>query len=331
MIKVLTVFISILIFLQSPYLRAKESQGNTSGIVTPVPSAELIQVSTSEKNQNQTGEAEIVVHTQNSSQNNFPETPKGPSVPKDISEIKIIPHRAEYIVEADPKSLQKSNSDVADIKGTMTLQISEMDDGLALEQRSEVQVYYSDGSMEQSITTIASWESHDGQNYRFNIRTLRNGVEEITQGYAMSSPGLIGYVTFEEPSEQRMDLPIGTIFPLTHLKQIILNALNNSHALPNRAIFDGSNETHEVVDVNVFIGGPHNPKINLGSNPELLKVDKAWALQYAVFPFGSRTTEPDFEMEQILLPSGIISSMMMDLAQTGVSTKLTLSKVDILH
>lgn len=247
-------------------------------------------------------------------------------------DIKIIPHRAEYTVELDRTRIAASQGmdDINDVRGTLAIQIADTGDGLAFEQHATIQVYYADGSMEQSITTVASWESEDGQQYRFNTRSLRNGVEEITRGYAMSQKGLIGSATFEEPYEFRFDLPIGTMFPLTHLKHIIFAAQHGEHGLPGKVVFDGSNGIQEPVEVNVVIGGAFDPKINPSNKPELLKVDKAWALQFAVFPLGSKTTEADFEMGQKVLPSGIITAMAMDLGQEGVPTKLTLSKVEIL-
>jgi hypothetical protein len=247
-------------------------------------------------------------------------------------DIKIIPHRAEYTVELDRTRIAANQGldDINDVRGTLVIQIADTGDGLAFEQHATIQVYYADGSMEQSITTVASWESEDGQQYRFNTRSLRNGVEEITRGYAMSQKGLIGSATFEEPYEFRFDLPIGTMFPLTHLKHIIFAAQHGEHGVPGKVVFDGSNGIQEPVEVNVVIGGAFDPKINLSNKPELLKVDKAFALQFAVFPLGSKTTEADFEMGQKVLPSGIITAMAMDLGQEGVPTKLTLSKVEIL-
>jgi hypothetical protein len=180
------------------------------------------------------------------------------NTPVKAEDIKLLPHKAEYSVELDRSRLSSSDGDcedIHDVRGSLTIQLSDTGDGLAFEQHSEIQVYYVDGSMEQSITTTVFWESHDGQNYRFNTRTLRNGAEEIARGYAISHKGLIGSVTFEEPYEFRFDLPIGTIFPLTHLKRIIAATQNGEHGLPNQVIFDGTNGVQEPVEVNVFIGG----------------------------------------------------------------------------
>lgn len=238
----------------------------------------------------------------------------------------FLPHRAEYVIELNSK---EQKSEISDIKGTLTVQITDTGDGLAFEQHSILQVYYNLGYSDQYITTIASWESKDGQKYRFNVRSLRNGTEEeFMRGDGYISPAVEGHVTYQLPVRADVTLPIGTLFPLQHLKQAVAAAIEGDTVFSNKVVFDGSSDTREPVDVNVIINPIPKPKVVV-NNPQLLSTDKMWSLQMAIFARGSRNPEPDYEITQTVLPSGIITSMIMGYGEAGFTTKLTLKKVDI--
>ena len=238
----------------------------------------------------------------------------------------FLPHRAEYIIELNKK---ESKSEISNIKGSLTVQITDTGDGWAFEQHSVLQVYYNLGYSDQYITTIASWESKDGQRYRFNVRSLRNGTEEeFMKGDGVVIPSQEGHVGYQLPVRADVTLPIGALFPLQHLKQAITAAIDGENVFPNKIVFDGSSDTREPVDVNVLINSIPKSKIVV-DNPGLISTDKMWSLQMAIFARGSRNPEPDYEITQTVLPSGIITSMIMGYTEAGFSTKLTLKKVDI--
>ncbi len=238
----------------------------------------------------------------------------------------FLPHRAEYAIELNSKD---SKSEISNIKGSLTVQIIDTGDGWAFEQHSVLQVYYNLGYSDQYITTIASWESKDGGRYRFNVRSLRNGAEEeFMKGDGSVVSSQAGHVTYQLPVKADIVLPVGTLFPLQHLKQAIAAAIAGENVFSNKVVFDGSSDTREPVDVNVLINPIPKSKIVV-DNPGLLSTDKMWSLQMAIFARGSRNPEPDYEITQTVLPSGIITSMIMGYGEAGFSTKLILKKVDI--
>ena len=238
--------------------------------------------------------------------------------------IEFTPHRAEYSI----KYLQSSGSDVTDVRGHLTVQLMDTGDGWTFEQRSELIVYYASGVSQQYITSIASFESKDGQQYHFNVRTLRNGCEEgFMKGEASIEPSHPGRVIYKEPVQKVISLPVGTLFPLQHLNQSLVAAASDNRVFPNKIVFDGSSDTDEPVDVNVVINPVKNPKLIL-NNPQLLSVDHLWSLQMAIFARGNKNPDPDYAITQEVLPSGIITGMTMEY-EPGFSIKLTLEKVDI--
>lgn len=245
--------------------------------------------------------------------------------PKKLT-AEFLPHRAEYVIELNSK---ESKSEISDIKGSLTVQITDTGDGWAFEQHSVLQVYSNLGYSDQYITTIASWESKDGQRYRFNVRSLRNGAEEeFMKGDGAIASSQEGHVGYQLPVRADVSLPVGTLFPLQHLKQAIAAAIDGENVFSNKIVFDGSSDTREPVDVNVLINSIPKSKVVV-DNPGLLSTDKMWSLQMAIFARGSRNPEPDYEITQTVLPSGIITSMIMTYSEAAFSTKLTLKKVDI--
>ncbi|MBY0462403.1 MAG: cell envelope integrity EipB family protein [Alphaproteobacteria bacterium] len=244
---------------------------------------------------------------------------------KTSNAIELIPHRAEYSV----KHIKSEGGNVTDVRGRLSVQLMDTGDGWTFEQRSELLVYYATGVSQQYITSIASFESKDGGRYHFTVRTLRNGAEEGImkgEGYiASSSPGKVIY---KEPIPKELTLPVGCLFPLQHLKQSLEAANAGETVFSNKVVFDGSSDTTEPVDVNVVINSIKNPKLVI-NDPRLLSVDKLWSLQMAIFARGNNNPDPDYEITQDVLPSGIITAMTMGYGEAGFSVKLVLEKVDI--
>jgi hypothetical protein len=239
--------------------------------------------------------------------------------------IELIPHRAEYSV----KHIKNEGGDVTDVRGRLSVQLMDTGDGWTFEQRSELLVYYASGISQQYITSIASFESKDGGRYHFTVRILRNGTEEgVMKGESYIAPSSPGKVIYKEPVAKEFVLPVGTLFPLQHLKQSLEAANAGETVFSNKIVFDGSSDTTEPVDVNVVINPIKNPKL-VFNNPGLLSVDKLWSLQMAIFSRGNNNPDPDYEITQDVLPSGIITAMTMGYGEAGFSVKLILEKVDI--
>lgn len=239
--------------------------------------------------------------------------------------IELIPHRAEYSV----KHIKSEGGNVTDVRGRLSVQLMDTGDGWTFEQRSELLVYYATGISQQYITSIASFESKDGGRYHFTVRTLRNGAEEgIMKGEGYITPSSPGKVIYKEPIPKELILPTGCLFPLQHLKQSLEAANAGETVFSNKIVFDGSSDTTEPVDVNVVINPIKNPKLVI-NDPRLLSVDKLWSLQMAIFARGNNNPDPDYEITQDVLPSGIITAMTMGYGEAGFSVKLVLEKVDI--
>jgi hypothetical protein len=219
-----------------------------------------------------------------------------------------LPHRATYSITLDKNYYDE---DVADAKGEMTIQLAKAGDGWVIEQKSTLHIYYKDESAEQVITSLATYESLDGLKYSFNARTLRGEEEEIISGEAiLASKGGAGIVTYQQPDESEVRLPVGTIFPTQHLIYM-LQAAKKGQKVVSNIVFDGSSETHEAVQVDTVLGAAQEPKLAL-TNKDLFQAKKVWPMRMAIYTVDSNAPEADYEIMQHVLDHGVIRDMTLD-------------------
>ncbi len=237
--------------------------------------------------------------------------------------VELLPHRATYSITLD-KNYQ--DEDVAEAKGQMTIQLAKVGDGWAIEQKSTLHIYFRDGSAEQVITNLATYESLDGLKYSFNARTVRGEEEESISGEAiLASKGGAGIVTYQQPDESTIHLPVGTIFPTQHLIYMLTAAMKGKKVVSN-VVFDGSSETHEPVQVDTVLGAAQDPKLVL-SNKDLLHTKKVWPMRMAIYAVDSTGPEADYEIMQNVLDRGIIRDMTLDYGTFKV--KAVLNQVEV--
>ena len=253
-----------------------------------------------------------------------PPAPTGAASQGDANSVELLPHRATYSITLDKNY---NDEDIADAKGQMTIQLAKIGEGWAIEQKSTLHIYYKDGSAEQVITTLATYESMDGLKYSFNARTLRADQEETISGDAiLASKGGAGIVTYQQPEESRIQLPVGAIFPTQHLIHMLQAAMKGQKVVSN-IVFDGSSETHEAVQVDTVLGAGQDPKLALTTNKDLLQAKKVWPMRMAIYAVDSNGPEADYEITQHVLERGVIRDMTLDYGTFKV--KAVLNQVEV--
>ncbi len=221
----------------------------------------------------------------------------------------LTPHQAQYSIQL----VKGKNRTIQDVTGKLTIRIVDTGDGWTFEQECSVKVITQTGNHDEFHTTVASWESKDGKSYTFNVNSRCNDEEiEHIRGHATADNEKWGLATYQQPETSLVRLPPKTLFPLQYLSKILNEISNNNTVFPNQIVFDGISDIKEAVDINLTIT-PKKPDITV-NNQSLLETDKAWSLQMAVFSRDSKNIEPDYEVTQTILKSGIILSMDMCMA-----------------
>jgi hypothetical protein len=257
---------------------------------------------------------------------NFSSSPAQSSSILSQPPITVTPHRAEYNIElVDP---QKSG--IKSVKGKLTIEIADQGEGWTFEQRCLIYVTTESGSVDEFRTTVASWETKDGRHYTFTVTSLCNQqIIECIHGHATADPQNSGVVIYQHPDSPLVRLPANTLFPLQYLNKI-LNALAAGKTnLPNQKVFDGISEHKDTVDINLTIT-PMKPDLTVNKKG-VIDTDKAWSLQMGIFQADSEDIDPDYEITQTILKSGIILSMIMSMAygEETFKAKATLTEVKV--
>ena len=230
----------------------------------------------------------------------------------------IAAHRAIYTMTL---AGSKADSGVSGAQGTMGYQWGESCDGWTVEQSYKLTINYAESQDVNIVSNFVTWESKDGQRYRFNQKETRNGTvdEEIRGSAQFDGPGKGGTITFEKPKPQTMKLPAGAMFPSTHTILLIKQAQAGENFM-SKQVFDGAT-TDGAVLVSAVIGPKIEPDPNDPiKNPILQR--PGWRIRLAFFPADPNSEKPDYELGMLLLDNGISRDMVIDYGDYTIKAKL---------
>ena len=152
--------------------------------------------------------------------------------------VPLTAHRALYRLTMDT-----SRGSITGARGTMQYEITDVCDGWATRQRLSMTVVSSDGQDIEMVSDYATLESKDGLSMSFRMRqTTETAVTEQVEGTAkLDSPGGPGTISYAGAEPKTMDIPAGTLFPMTHTAAIIgaAEAGKRFLAVP---LFDGTSD-----------------------------------------------------------------------------------------
>lgn len=198
---------------------------------------------------------------------------------------------------------------VANVDGDMVADWDQSCEGWTLSQKSVINIYAPSGQRVLSIaSTISTWESRDGREYRFAVRNLRNGrPAEIIEGTArIAADGSSGRAEFTSPKKQTMPLPRGTVFPTAHTVRV-LEKLHEAPTIVPMPVFDGMT-VDGVHDVNTVIGRPAKGV----STQAQLTGRWSWPIHLAFFSEGGQQAEPEHEIGMRLFDNGVSEALVLD-------------------
>lgn len=220
----------------------------------------------------------------------------------------LVPHRAIYDMRL---GATKRGSTVLDVRGAMVIETGESCDGWEVNQRMRLTYSRSDAEQVESDSTYASFESKDGQNYRFSVRTIEDGTpDEQLRGIAtFENTRGQGRAVFNEPEQQEFPLPKGTLFPTAHTAVVIDRAKAGETTI-FRSVFDGG-RLEGAFDVNAIVTGTQ-PRATVDVKSPLLQNQPLWVVHMAFFPSAKKEDQPEYEMTVELLGNGVARAITLD-------------------
>lgn len=231
----------------------------------------------------------------------------------------IASHRAAYKLSLS----NAKSSGVTELNGAMTIDWHEACEGWTISQRMRFEIVNEDGQPVDNDISFSSWEAKDGLNYRFTLRTTRNGeVEEELRGSAqLDGPGKGGKAVFSDPEDQVIELPPGTIFPTEHSIQLIKKAIAGDKIFA-RQVFDGAT-LDGAMEINALITSKLAPEKLGGAkiDGDLLK-GPSWRVRMAFFKLEEQAAEPEYETSMRMMDNGIGVDFIFDYKDFAIKAQL---------
>ena len=233
--------------------------------------------------------------------------------------FEIVPHRAVYDLSF---AGGKSNSQVVDAKGAMEFEWEDACDGWSVTQRTAMSFSYQTGETVSLGWNLVTWESKDGQRYRFFIRNLENGVvkEEYRGEAHLDGPGQGGVADYTLPEGRKIQLPVGTLFPTAHTVAL-LKHIEAGETFFWATIFDGFDEDG-VSDISAIVTKSLGTEAGAAGRSPLLSAVPSNRVHLAFFKHNDGSTEPEHEQQLRLHMNGIVESIVLDFGDFNVEGKL---------
>lgn len=233
----------------------------------------------------------------------------------------LAPHRAIYSVSLSPDS---AGGPVIDVDGVMSMSLEETCDGWIFTQDMKTVITIDSGNTVNQSALFTSWESLDGQQYRFASRIKTGGGQLILRGEAQLNQDGSGKASYREPQVAEIDLPKGTLFPVSHTVWLIDEAKAGTRSA-SRIVFTGA-EDLEAELVNAFIGDfVPAQDYGAGSTGDLVS-EGGWPLTMAFYPIASQTGVPTFEMRALQLGNGVSPELQMNFGD--FATRLMIERLE---
>ena len=154
---------------------------------------------------------------------------------------------------------------------------------------------------------FSSWEALDGSRMRYSYRSYGDDeLQEEFRGEAVLAPREGGVATFTTPSERRIELPAGTMFPTVHIQEVLREARAGARFVSHE-VFDGAG-FDALTQITSVIGQPRlvEPLADGGEG------GRAWPVSMAYYDLHTPSDTPKFEAGFLLGEDGVLRELALD-------------------
>jgi hypothetical protein len=233
----------------------------------------------------------------------------------------IAPHRAVYEISL---ARSETGSGVSSAKGRMVFEVTgSACDGYKMRQRMVVNIGDEEGNVGLLDFRVSTFESGDGNLYSFDSRTEMNDeVVEAVEGEARRSNAAIE-VSLKQPTEKKVTLDGGVLFPSQHMQAIIDAALADQNFI-STDIYEGAG-TGEVSDEAATAIGH---ALTLSTDSPLRGGVRHWPVSVGYFEPTKKVEDglgeelPSYQMSFMLYENGVTSDLIMDYGDYALSGSL---------
>lgn len=239
------------------------------------------------------------------------------------SEVSLEPAIATYSV-----SLFAPTEAYATAEGVFTDKATRACDGWHVEQRLMVKLVPVSKDVRPVVADFLrsgsnAYESQDGLTYSFEDKsTMRGEVISSHKGVAtLTAVGQAGTAIYQDPANQQVALPAGTIFPTSFSEQLV-HAAGNTDLKYGASVFDGSMGIENgALRMEAIIGDPRGSVFRLSQPGRSASREReyntllAWPVKVSISSLTATDGKPLTENLLSLLPNGRAETMIMDFGQ----------------
>jgi len=214
----------------------------------------------------------------------------------------LVAHRAVYSMKL---GAVRSGANLEAARGLMTISLEKSCAGWIVSQQMNMALQTAEGRELNQDYRFAGWESLDGKNYRFAVRSKMAGDNEDYKGKARQSDDeKSGRVSYTVPEKKELKLPANTLFPIGHMLLLIDRAQAGDNQV-TRPIFEGTEgKGHQTVSA--FIGPRIEPNKHRWQEKGPLMDRAGWKMRMGYFNAVSKSSIPEFEIELLQLDNGVV-------------------------
>lgn len=235
--------------------------------------------------------------------------------------LALAPHRAVYdlglLNGAGAKAPATARGRVAfDFSGSSC-------DGYVQNFRQVTEMQPVEGNSRLSDMSSATFETGDGQSFRFRIETkIDRVVAETIDGKARKKEGAGISVDLDKPKKTSLSFDAPILFPTEHLKRII-DAARAGEAMLEARVYDGANDGDKVSDTMTLIGKPLiTPAPEKAAQVDVLKSMRRWPVSVSYFEAGKKDGQPIYVLSFDLYENGISRALKLDYGEFALKGEL---------
>jgi hypothetical protein len=225
------------------------------------------------------------------------------AVPRASQAMDLAAHRAFYRLTL----ASTENSGVTNASGAMEYEVIDGCTGWATQQRLDMTVLDREGGDTHTVSDYSTWESKDGQKFRFRITQSTNDDREVRAGWAELPPGKPCFAVYTAPDARRVTLPPGTVFPMAQT-EAVLTAAKKGQMFVSLPVFDGT--ATRAVENTFAVITTHGQVVPTGFAP----LNKLPSLFVHMGYFDTDSTEmlPDTLLSMRYWDNGVADNLVMD-------------------
>jgi hypothetical protein len=225
------------------------------------------------------------------------------AAPRASQATELAAHRAFYRLTLS----STENSGVTNASGAMEYEVIDGCTGWATQQRLDMTVLDREGGDTHTVSDYSTWESKDGQSFRFRITQSTNDDRAVRAGWAELPPGKPGFAVYTAPEARRVVLPPGTLFPMAQT-EAVLAAAQKGQMFVSVPVFDGT--ATDSVENTFAVITAHGQVVPTGFAP----LSKLPSLSVHMGYFDTDTTEmlPDTLLSMRYWDNGVADGLLMD-------------------